>query len=125
VPASQIDAGEATRVARGGCDEWRGDGRTSINCRTGGPYSTQRRLAFYNDSYRRCGIWTAVRTAIPDDSSVRDSAARRAQSPTADSGPGRAKLARGLSRRSTGKDNLDGPTGRAVSVSPRRIQKAE
>jgi len=122
----RIDAGEATALRAALVRMAEAHRRTLDQLSSGvAVFDAQRRLAFYNDSYRRLWIWTArFSTANPTIRACSIGCAPRAKFRNSRiSGPG-GKAARGLSRRRPEKD-----TGiarrRAVSVvTTGRIRKA-
>ena len=114
-----IDASEATALRAALVRMAEAHRRTLDQLSSGvAVFDGQRRLAFYNDSYRR--LWDLDRAFLdgnPDDSSVLDRLRAARKSPRAAGLPRlEGQAARSLSRGRAAKDTWYLPDGRAVSV---------
>ena len=123
-----IDASEATAL-RAALERMAEAHRRTLDQLSSGVavFDGQRRLAFYNDSYRR--LWDLDRAFLdgnPDDSSVLDRLRAARKLPGAAGFPGlEGQAARGLSRGRAAK-RIPGicPTAARSASSPRPIRKA-
>ena len=122
-----IDASEATALRAALVRMAEAHRRTLDQLSSGvAVFDGQRRLAFYNDSYRR--LWDLDRAFLdsnPDDSSVLDRLRAPANCPSSRiSGPGRSSCTRPIARSIPKRTPGICPTAARSASSPRPIRKA-